>query len=53
MFKVRADCLYEEYSATGDGSTLDRVRRYDILPEITLAVAEISIGSLLIELLPR
>ncbi|HLF14645.1 MAG TPA: PEGA domain-containing protein [Bacteroidota bacterium] len=51
--KDRADRSYEEYRLTGDGGTLDRVRRYDLLSGIALAAAEISLGYLVIELLSR
>ncbi len=51
--KNLADRSYEEYRSTGDGSTLDRVRRYDILSGISLVAAEISLGYLVIDLLSR
>ncbi len=51
--KHLADRSYEEYRSTGDGATLDRVRRYDIISGISLAVAEIALGYLVIELLSR
>ncbi len=51
--KNLADRSYDEYRSTGDGATLDRVRRYDIFSGISLAVAEISLGYLVIDLLSR
>lgn len=51
--KNLADRSYEEYRSTGDGATLDRVRRYDLLSGISLVVAEISLGYLVIDLLSR
>jgi hypothetical protein len=53
LVKHKADALYEDYQDTGDPSTLDRVRRLDLASAIALAVAEIGIGYLVIELLSR
>lgn len=52
-FKARADRTYALYRITGDATTLDQVRRNDLLSGIALAIAEISIGYLVIELLSR
>jgi hypothetical protein len=52
-FKERADRAYAEYNITGDQATLDRMRKNDLVSGIALAVAEISLGYLLIELLSR
>jgi len=52
-FKERADREYALYRISGDAATLDAVRKNDLLSGIALAVAEISIGYLVIELLSR
>ena len=52
-FKARADREYALYRITGDVATLDQVRKNDLLSGIALAIAEISIGYLVIELLSR
>ncbi len=52
-YKERADRAYAEYNITGDEGTLDRMRKNDLVSGIALAVAEISLGYLLIELLSR
>jgi len=51
--KTRADTYYENYRGSPDGATLDRVRRYDLFSGITLGVAELSLGYLIVELLSR
>jgi len=51
--KTRADNYYDDYRISGDGATLDRVRRYDLLSGITLGVTELSLGYFIMELLSR
>ena len=51
--KSRADAYYDDYRATREGSTLDRVRHFDLLSGITLGVTELSLGYLIVELLSR
>jgi hypothetical protein len=53
LLKQKADTYYQDYQDTGDPATLDRVRRLDLASAIALAVAEIGIGYLVIELLSR
>jgi len=51
--KTRADNDYDDYRLSGDGATLDRVRRYDLLSGIALGVTELSLGFFIMELLSR
>jgi len=51
--KTRADHYYDDYRVSGDGATLDRVRRFDLFSGIALGVTELSLGYLIMELLSR
>lgn len=51
--KNQADRSLDDYRLTGDRATLDRVRRYDLFAGIALAVAELSLGYVVFELLSR
>jgi hypothetical protein len=53
LLKHKADESYDDYQATGDPATLDRVRRLDVSSALSLAVAQLAIGYLVIELLSR
>ncbi len=51
--KTRADTYYDDFRVSGDGATLDRVRRFDLFSGIALGVTELSLGYLIMELLSR
>jgi len=42
-FKISADKLYRDYQQTGDGTTLQHVKRLDVAAGVSLVVSEISI----------
>jgi hypothetical protein len=45
-FKLRADNFYGDYQRTGDGGTLERVKRLDVASGISLAVSQINLAML-------
>lgn len=45
-FKIKADGAYGDYLATGDGSTLSRVHRFDLASGISLAACQAGLGIL-------
>ena len=42
-FKIKSDRLYKDYRNTNSGSTLNQVRKLDIVSGVSLAVSEISL----------
>jgi len=42
-FKIKSDRLYKDYRRTNSGSSLNQVRRLDIVSGVSLAVSEISL----------